>query len=267
VKEEPVSALVDLERPQRDLGAPELWGRSLERSRARRLQASGGGGRRRSIVSAALADLDGPLPGRAYGTRDLSDPELWDFSAACARAKRLAAEPGLLPQVRVAGATLVVAAFAAALPVQGGAASRARTSGVSRAHVEILKLGSRGPAVARVQRALRIPADGIFGPQTRTAVRSFQKRHGLAADGIVGPQTRKALFERPARAEAQRPQRFIRAWWVAPVQRKLHVAVDGVYGPVTRAAVRSFQKRRGLLVDGVVGPQTLRALGIRKPAA
>jgi Putative peptidoglycan binding domain len=47
--------------------------------------------------------------------------------------------------------------------------------------------------VAVVQRALGIPADGLFGPQTLAAVRSFQKRAGLTVDGIVGPQTRAAL--------------------------------------------------------------------------
>lgn len=35
--------------------------------------------------------------------------------------------------------------------------------------------------------------DGIFGPQTRTAVRNFQKAWGLKVDGIVGTQTLKAL--------------------------------------------------------------------------
>jgi cell wall-associated NlpC family hydrolase len=248
--------LQPLERVRRDLGADELWERSLARSRERRLA----GERRRSLVSAALADLDGPAGVRVSSTRDLADPELWDISATLAHGKRLAAEPGLLPQARVAGATLVVAAVAAALPVpNGSAAGRARSSGTMRVHVELLKVGSRGAAVTRVQRALGITADGIFGPQTRRAVRVFQKRHGLLVDGIVGPQTRKALFE-PAPAK----QRFIRAWWVVPVQRALGVPADGLYGPVSRAAVRAYQQRHGLLVDGVVGPQTLGALGIRR---
>jgi cell wall-associated NlpC family hydrolase len=261
-----VSAAIELERPRRDLGSRELWERSLSRSRARRELAAEAGLRRRSLVASALADLDAPplRPLRASADRDLSDPELWDFSAAVARAKRLAAEPGFLPQARVAGATLVVAAFAAALPVPGGAQRQARTSGATRVQVELLRLGSRGPEVARVQRALGIAADGIFGPQTRKAVRGFQQRNGLAVDGIVGPQTRGALFDR-GRASA-RGERLIRAWWVAPVQRKLGVPADGVYGPVTRKAVRAFQQRNGLLVDGIVGPQTLGALGIRRQA-
>jgi murein DD-endopeptidase MepM/ murein hydrolase activator NlpD len=39
--------------------------------------------------------------------------------------------------------------------------------------------------------------------------------------------------------------------------------VDGVRGPLTRAAVIRFQRRRGLLIDGIAGPQTRRALGSR----
>jgi murein DD-endopeptidase MepM/ murein hydrolase activator NlpD len=37
--------------------------------------------------------------------------------------------------------------------------------------------------------------------------------------------------------------------------------VDGLRGPLTRAGVIRFQRRRGLLVDGIAGPQTRRALG------
>ena len=250
-----------LERPLRDLSADELWRRSLERSRERRALARAGERATRSIVSAAIPDLDAPLEFRrlaAGSHRDLSDEELWDFSLALARAKRRAADKGVLPQARVAGASLAVAAVAALAPLQGAAHPRGSSTNAAQADVRLLKLGSRGPAVAAVQRALGISADGIFGPQTRAAVRAFQARHGLTVDGIVGPQTRAELFRAGGGEQA-----LIRAWWVAPIQRALGVPVDGIYGPQTRAAVRAYQARHGLTVDGVVGPQTLGHLGIR----
>jgi hypothetical protein len=40
-----------------------------------------------------------------------------------------------------------------------------------------------------------------------------------------------------------------------------HGAIDGVQGPKTKAAIRAFQRRRGLTVDGLAGQQTRRALG------
>ena len=39
-------------------------------------------------------------------------------------------------------------------------------------------------------------------------------------------------------------------------------AVDGIFGSKTLAAVKNFQRAKGLTVDGIVGPQTLKALGI-----
>ena len=36
---------------------------------------------------------------------------------------------------------------------------------------------------------------------------------------------------------------------------------DGVYGPVTEAAVKAYQKRMGLVVDGKAGKKTVSALG------
>jgi peptidoglycan hydrolase-like protein with peptidoglycan-binding domain len=40
----------------------------------------------------------------------------------------------------------------------------------------------------------------------------------------------------------------------------LGLAVDGIFGPATEAAVKAFQQGAGLQVDGVVGPETWNAL-------
>lgn len=53
----------------------------------------------------------------------------------------------------------------------------------------ILKRGSKGKEVAQLQQALKLYADGIFGPLTEEAVKEFQRKYGLVADGIVGPNT------------------------------------------------------------------------------
>jgi uncharacterized protein YkwD len=44
------------------------------------------------------------------------------------------------------------------------------------------------------------------------------------------------------------------------VQRRVHVSVDGMFGPMTRQAVEAFQRRHRLVVDGIVGPHTSAAL-------
>lgn len=40
------------------------------------------------------------------------------------------------------------------------------------------------------------------------------------------------------------------------------IAVDGIFGPQTRAATMDFQRNAGIAVDGVVGPQTRGAMGV-----
>src|SRR5206468_6603194 len=61
-----------------------------------------------------------------------------------------------------------------------------------------------GPDVEALQQALNrhgfsLLADGVFGPETDSAVRRFQREQGLLDDGIVGPLTWAALDgqERP----------------------------------------------------------------------
>ena len=56
-----------------------------------------------------------------------------------------------------------------------------------------LKIGCIGDDVKRIQQALHLMDDGIFGRLTDEAVREFQAANGLAVDGIVGPRTWEKL--------------------------------------------------------------------------
>jgi murein DD-endopeptidase MepM/ murein hydrolase activator NlpD len=109
--------------------------------------------------------------------------------------------------------------------------------------------------------------DGIRGPQTSAAVRSFQARRGLAADGIAGSRTRRALgwHGRPSlgRRTLHAGQR---GWDVAELQFLLgrhgfpSGAMDGGFGARTDSALRRFQAWAGLGADGLAGPATLARL-------
>lgn len=111
-----------------------------------------------------------------------------------------------MPSSRPVGRSVqrsVVAAIAIALLVAAPAIAAA------------VRRGDRGPGVARIQRALHVPADGVFGPQTLRAVKRFQRRHGLAVDGLVGPATRRTLglrgrIGRVYHARRHRRQRAVR---------------------------------------------------------
>ena len=67
------------------------------------------------------------------------------------------------------------------------------------AYAAVLKQGNTGANVRTLQRKLKNwgyyngAVDGIFGKQTKEAVKYFQRRNGLTADGIVGAKTLAAL--------------------------------------------------------------------------
>src|SRR5262249_19342871 len=61
-----------------------------------------------------------------------------------------------------------------------------------------VKQGAQGENVFSIQlmlqaRGYSLSIDGDFGPQTASAIKSFQSAHGLGVDGIVGSQTWPAL--------------------------------------------------------------------------
>lgn len=77
-----------------------------------------------------------------------------------------------------------------ALAILGGsvpAAAPAASGGV-------LRRGSKGEEVKKMQSALGLTADGDFGPGTEAALKKWQAANGLAADGVAGPKTLAKLI-------------------------------------------------------------------------
>jgi putative chitinase len=58
----------------------------------------------------------------------------------------------------------------------------------------LLKVGSEGEDVKKLQIKLGVDPIGKFGPKTETAVKEWQKSNGLTADGIVGDGTWAKMF-------------------------------------------------------------------------
>jgi len=58
----------------------------------------------------------------------------------------------------------------------------------------ILKVGSEGADVKKLQEKLGVESIGKFGPKTEAAVKAWQKANGLKDDGIVGDATWSKLF-------------------------------------------------------------------------
>jgi peptidoglycan hydrolase-like protein with peptidoglycan-binding domain len=135
-----------------------------------------------------------------------------------------------------------------------------------------------GPHVAGLQVALRAygfyggPVDGVRGPATESAIRAFQLQHGLTPDGVAGKLTRRALGKLGAPLFGRRTLVRGRVGLdVAGLQfllarNGLGTTADGYYGEQTAMAVEQFQSRTGLAVDGVAGPATLAALRGSSPA-
>jgi peptidoglycan hydrolase-like protein with peptidoglycan-binding domain len=138
-------------------------------------------------------------------------------------------------------------------PITGGVGGRVN-----------LGLGSRGSAVSAVQKVLGIQPTGYYGPVTARRVREFQANNNLRADGIVGPETRTALFGNNSTTTPTGGPVTLnigsRGQTVSEVQRVLGIEPTGYYGPVTARRVREFQANNNLRVDGIVGPETRSAL-------
>jgi putative chitinase len=69
----------------------------------------------------------------------------------------------------------------------------------------LLKNGSKGEEVKKLQQKLGVEPTGNFGPKTEAAVKAWQKANGLKDDGIVGDGTWGKMFGSAAPAAPAAP--------------------------------------------------------------
>ena len=152
---------------------------------------------------------------------------------------------------------------------------------VVQVQTELNRISQSYPAIPKIPNV-----DGIFGARTEAAVRKFQEIFGLDVDGIVGRATWYALVRIYVAVNSlaelrSQGQRFYANSWatsdpieygdrgikVEHLQYMLSVlsayipqipavAIDGIFGPATRAAVIAAQQRFGLPQTGVVNAAT-----------
>lgn len=110
----------------------------------------------------------------------------------------------------------------------------------------LLKLGSEGEDVKKLQTKLGVDPIGKFGPKTDAAVKAWQAANGLAADGIVGPATWAKLMNEGTQS--------------APV-------VITEPAPVASVGGLKLEKLRGHIPDAVIAqiPDTAAKFSINTP--
>ena len=170
-----------------------------------------------------------------------------------------------------------IAKIDAAYEAKGGSSSGSGSS------VSGLKLNSKGTDVRNLQQDLTTlgyywaEITGNFGAKTETAVKRFQEENGLTADGVAGTKTLNAVAAAVARkggtpasggSAGTTLKLNSQGTKVSQLQTDLkqlgyyYAEITGNFGEKTEAAVKAFQKAKGLTADGVAGTKTLNAIAV-----
>lgn len=163
-------------------------------------------------------------------------------------------------------------------PAPTPAPNPAPTNSTATIPTSTLKEGNRGSQVRQMQNLLvrfgfmtqaqMNTGAGIFGNRTDAALKRFQHSAHLTADGIYGRNTRRAMrdiISHIGRTTAARNTNLTKGIQNRLVELGLMTRAQvntgyGTFGLQTEAAVKRFQARNGIGQTGVVGEQTFRTL-------
>ncbi len=160
--------------------------------------------------------------------------------------------------------------------------SRSLAAGNSGGDVRVLQNRLN---VFRYATAVGGPADGIYGTKTGTAVAQFRTDAqangdtGLGVTTTLGPAGLDAVWiytytggrnlaQGAAGLDAAFVQLLLSSLTNPGTGRPFYAgAIDGYYGSVTAAAVRTFQQTTNISADGIAGPQTYYQFGLHNAVA
>jgi peptidoglycan hydrolase-like protein with peptidoglycan-binding domain len=167
----------------------------------------------------------------------------------------------------LASLTVFAPAAAVAAPATQHAAARASACNRTLKHYPVLRPGAHRPAVRTLQCVLNddgygpVVVDGIYGPQTRAAVRRVE-------GGFEGPSPHPGRINNGFWVllfGQHLPDRDLRSGQHGPAVRTLQralraaggsLSVNATFGPRTRAVVRHYQHSQGVPITGVVDERT-----------
>jgi putative chitinase len=86
------------------------------------------------------------------------------------------------------------ARYAKAMAALSGKIEVSINSQITDAVTQVLRRGSKGDMVKKMQAKLGLSTDGDFGPGTEAALKKWQTANGLTADGVAGPKTLAKLL-------------------------------------------------------------------------
>jgi len=124
--------------------------------------------------------------------------------------------------------------------------------------------------------------DGVWGPDSQSALERFQQGRGLQVSGQLNQATAATLGLNPVELLAARPgpatstdaaalaatSNTLSRGAVRNVQSRLRALgfyrgqVDGAWGAGTQSAIERFQQGRGLQPTGQINPATAQAMGL-----
>ncbi len=141
-----------------------------------------------------------------------------------------------------------------------------------------LKSGSRSDAVKQLQQALinagvavKGGADGVFGANTQSALKQYQQALGINASGVVDDDTVNAIAQGRTVTAGPTGMVGLKSGSLGDSVKSLQQALikagvnlrggaDGIFGPATSQALKSFQQSQGINPSGVVDDATVAAL-------